>query len=802
MGHAKQKGRDMTRKFLTLVSCSALLTAGGGVAVAQAQTSESDVTVEQSQRVLEAVTVTAQKRAQNMNEVPMSIVALSAEELSTKGFADVDDLDKIVPGFTATTTNSGSPVYSLRGVGLYLYDSGVGSAPAVSVYIDQVGLPSPAMTSGAAFDLERVEVLKGPQGTLFGQNATGGAVNFIAAKPTDEFSAGIVSSFDQHGKVDAVGHLSGPLTDTVQARLALGVAQGGAWQESVTRPDDKLGDSDLSRGRLLIDWQASEDLEFSFNATLARDKSDAKAGQFSEFHPAHSSGTHPNPVNQAALSTAIVVPDSPELADWTPGTNTNDNSFDFYSLRADYEISDGITLSSLTAYQEVEIVKKIDQDGVAFDNLTINPYGSAETFSQELRLSGGTGKTIWVFGVNYENSDVINSLFYDSDLSANYAFGPALAYDRINSENASSIETAALFANVEYALTDQLSVQLGGRYTDYSIDSVSCTSGDDSAPGDPGLPAFVNFLASILGPGSPGFVGGDCIMLEASAGPNAVPTGPIDQTLSEDNVSWRTGLTYTLLNDSIVYATVSRAYKAGAIIPAGGLTRASYTPTTQESITAYEAGFKAPLFNGSTQLNGSAFFYDYEDKQVPYLVYDPAFNVLPALGNVPKSEVKGVELQLVTRPSDGWDLSVAATYLDTEVTDDFLVPTGLTPTDVSNLKGVELPNTPDLSVVADSQYRWNLNTSLEMYLGGRLTFIEKTLSRFPQRSGGAPALPSYTLLDLRAGIESADGDWGLQIWGRNVTDEYYLTADNNSVDTSYHFAGQGSNFGVTLTYDF
>lgn len=792
----------MTMKFLAMVSGSAILAAGGGYAVAQTQLGDDGGAVEQSQRVLDAVTVTAQKRAQDVNDVPMSIVAMSAEDLETRGFEDVDDLDKLVPGFTATATNSGSPVYSLRGVGLYLYDSGVGAAPAVSVYIDEVGLPSPAMTSGAAFDLERVEILKGPQGTLFGQNATGGAVNFIAAKPTDELSAGISSSFDQHGKIDAEAYLSGPLADTVQARLALGVTQGGAWQESVTRPGDELGDSDLSRGRLLIDWQASENLDFSFNATLARDKSDAKAGQFSEFHPAFGGDTHPNPVNQAALSSAVIVPDSPELADWTPGTNTNDNQFDFYSLRTNYALTDSVTLTSLTAYQEVEIVKKIDQDGVAFDNLTINPFGRAETLSQELRLSGATDRMDWVFGLNYEDSDVINSLFYDSDLSANYAFGPGFAYDRINSENTSSIETAAFFANLEYALTEQLSVQLGGRYTDSSIDSVSCTSGDDSAPGDPGLPDFVNFLASVLGPGSPGLVGGDCIMLEASAGPNAVPTGPIAQTLSEDNVSWRTALTYSLLNDTIIYANISRAYKSGAIIPAGGLTRASYTPTTQERITAYEAGFKAPLFDGTTQLNGSAFFYDYEDKQVPYLVYDPAFGVLPALGNVPKSEVQGIELQLVTRPLDGLDLSVAATYLDTEVTEDFLVPTGLSPTDVSNVKGVELPNTPDLSIVADSQYRWNVNSSMEMYVGAGLTYVGDAFSRFPQRSGGAPILPSYTLLDLRAGIGPVDGNWDIQIWGRNVTDEYYRTTDNNSVDTSYHYAGQGSNFGVTLNYAF
>lgn len=741
---------------------------------------------------LEEIVVTAQKRSENVNDVPMSIAALSGDQLIAKGFSDTEDLAKIVPGFTVTKTNSNSPVFSLRGVGLYLYDSGVGASPAVSVYIDEVGLPSPAMTTGATLDLERVEVLKGPQGTLFGQNATGGAINFIAAKPTQEFSSGITVSMDQHNKTDVEGFVSGSLAETLTGRLAIGSTQGGAWQKSVTRPNDKeLGDKDQFQARILLDWQASEDLSLKLNVTTATDDSDTQAARFTKFHPAHSSGTHPNPAAQAALSAAIPVTGDPKWADWTPGTNHSNNSFDFYSLRADYDLSDDMVLTSLTAYQEVNIDMVVDQDGVAWDNLIINPVGDAKTFSQELRIAGDADKLNWVVGVNYEDSDINNSLYYDTDLSPNYSFGSALAYQVTNSENSSDTESKAVFANLEYQLTEQLTAQAGVRYTDSTRDATNCTSGDALLSG------FVNTITRLFGPGSAGFVAGDCIMLEASAGPNAVPTGPISQDLNEDNTSWRTGLTYTTSNDIILYGNVSRGYKSGTIIPSGGLTRASYGATTQEELTAYETGFKASLADNRAQLNGAVFFYDYKDKQVPYIVRDPLFGALPALGNVPESEVKGAELQLVTVLAEGLDLNLAATYLDTEVTSDHILDTT---TGLVNVKGSDLPNTPKLSFVGDLQYRWNLTTNIDMLIGTSITYVDDTLSRFQNAAQAAPVLPSYTLVDLRAGLSSPEDTWQLQFWGRNVSDELYFTGDNLSIDTSYRYAGQGANYGLTFTY--
>jgi len=223
------------------------------------------------------IVVTAQKRAQSVNSVGMSINALKGDVLANRGVTDAQQLVKVVPGLTYQPSTQATPVYTLRGVGFF--DSSLGSSPAVSVYVDEAPLPFPIMTAGAALDLERVEVLKGPQGTLFGQNSTGGAINYIAAKPTSTFATGADLSLNHFGQVDASGFASGPLSDTLKARVAIRAVEGGAWQKSKSRPDDKLGDANKLQGRLLLDWQATDRLKLGVNLNGFIDRSDVTAFQ-------------------------------------------------------------------------------------------------------------------------------------------------------------------------------------------------------------------------------------------------------------------------------------------------------------------------------------------------------------------------------------------------------------------------------------------------------------------------------------------------------------------------------------------
>ncbi len=223
-----------------------LLTSVSGEALA----AEAD---ENADKIPEIV-VTANKRSENANKVGISITAVSAEGLLNAGVSDPSDLGKVVPGFYYTKSLYGTPVFSMRGVGFN--NTALGLSPTVSVYVDEVPLPYSAMTSGVSLDIERIEALKGPQGVLFGNNSTGGAINYIAAAPTRDFHAGATLSYSRFDKVEGEAYLSGPLNENLRARVAVSAEDGGAWQISQTRPSDRLGDTRKISGRLLVDWDA------------------------------------------------------------------------------------------------------------------------------------------------------------------------------------------------------------------------------------------------------------------------------------------------------------------------------------------------------------------------------------------------------------------------------------------------------------------------------------------------------------------------------------------------------------------
>ncbi|MGE4323847.1 MAG: TonB-dependent receptor, partial [Sphingobium sp.] len=228
------------------------------------------------------IIVTAQKRQQSLSDVPMSITAVSGDNLVQRGVTDVQGLAKLTPGLSVAESGNSVPVYSLRGIGFF--DTSVGARPTVSVYVDEVGMPFSIMTQGASFDLERVEVLKGPQGTLFGQNATGGAINYIAAKPKDTLEAGLNGSFGRFNDLDVTAFVTGPITDTLKARVAVRGNISDGWQRSYTR-DATLGDKKFLQGRVILDWEPTDTVRFSFNANGFLDKSDTQAPQLLQVLP-------------------------------------------------------------------------------------------------------------------------------------------------------------------------------------------------------------------------------------------------------------------------------------------------------------------------------------------------------------------------------------------------------------------------------------------------------------------------------------------------------------------------------------
>src|ERR1700722_17502750 len=233
---------------------------------------------ETSGDALAEIVVTAEKRQESANHVGLTIATLGGADLKSGNINSVADFALQVPSLTFANTPNNTPIYTLRGVGFY--DVSLGASPTVTLYIDEVPLPYPILWNHQIFDLERVEVLKGPQGTLFGENATGGAINNIAAKPTDSPESGMTLTYGRFNERDIDAFVSGPITDTIKARVAVRTEHMDGWQESTSRPGDTNGAKDNTMGRVLVDFTPSDRVKFRVNLTAWQDASDTQAPQF------------------------------------------------------------------------------------------------------------------------------------------------------------------------------------------------------------------------------------------------------------------------------------------------------------------------------------------------------------------------------------------------------------------------------------------------------------------------------------------------------------------------------------------
>lgn len=774
---------DNTRVGLraVLMGAGSLLALAASPAIAQQADPEEA-------SVVEEIIVTAQKREQALNDVPMSITALSGEQLSSRGVTDVQSLAKVTPGLSFVESGNSVPVYSLRGVGFF--ETSLGARPSVAVYVDEAPLPFAIMASGAGLDPARVEVLKGPQGTLFGQNATGGAINYVAARPTDAFAAGVTASLSSFQTVDATAYVSGPLSETLQARLSGRVLSGDDWQESFTR-DDSLGAKRFYQGRLIVEWEPTERFRVSLNLNGFNDESDTQAAQRIELIP-----SSPTFVNRIPLMVNYPAnPRNNRAADWDADQDLRkDNQFYQAALRADIDLGDQLTLTSLTAYSDMTVDQLVDQDGTNLRASLTQVTGSLSSFSQELRLAGELERGQFVVGVNYslDKSDEYDRFRYPYTTS-NFSGSTGLT-GATDLSGTQTFDSRAVFGNLDYDLTDQITAHVGARYTTTSLDYESCGRAGDAQTAN-AFTILVNVLRgrSGLAPIAPLAVGG-CVSLDTGFNPVGV-----DDNLTEDNLSWRVGLDWKPAPQTLVYANISRGYKSGSSPTLPAIAANALIPVTQESVVAYEAGFKAPIVRGVLEATGAVFYYDYEDKQLlGRSNAQPAIlGVLPSLVNVPSSHVMGAEFQLNAFVLDGLRLSLAGTYLDTEVDEDFnnFTILGL----AANFNGDPFPYTPKYQLVADAQYERPLTGALDLVLGVNATYRSSTNAGF----GGDPRLDidGYTLVDARAGVRSSDG-WEASVFARNLTDEYYWTNVARLSDVIRRYAGEPRTYGVRVSARF
>ena len=758
---------------------------------------------------LEEVVVTAQKRSQSINDVGMSVSAASGDQVQALGISDVSGLVKVTPGLTFTLSQNGTPLYTLRGVGFNDYT--LGASPAVSVYVDEVPLAYSAFTKGATLDLERVEVLKGPQGLLFGQNSTGGAINYIAAKPTYDLEAGIWGSYGSFNTLETEAFVSGGLTDVLAARFAIATVNADEWQESeIDGAELGAQESVRMRGQLL--FEPTDSASFLLGVNGWTDKSDTQAGQFIQTALQ---------VSDPALALLADIPETQrridafnaltptsedaEAAEWDQGRDlSRDDSFYQVTLRADIDLTDSMTLTSITSYSEYEEDYAMDRDATRLINAGIDTTGSVDTINQELRLSGSTDSMEWLLGANYASNDVTSNDTIMTDDSTNTATLPGGPWiGAATTQVTQDIVDFGVFANMEYSLTDTLTALVGARYSESENDYTACMVGLDQ-----GIRVTFPFFSDFLNGRVPGTTVADentCLTMDENFELGAV----YEDTLDEDNVSWRIGLNWDATDDLLVYGLISEGYKTGSFPSLPASSTSQFAPVGQESVLAYELGFKLSVPDQAIQFNGAAFYYEYEDKQVRGIVKDPIFNQLDRLVNIPESTIHGAELELVWSPIEGLLTRLSGTYVKSEVDEWYSFVNGLTMEVEPGINGTrvqgdfsgsDLPFTPERQFVADVEYRTAITDALEVFVGGNVLYNSEANSTFGDPE--ATRIDAFTTLDLRAGIESFDGTWMVTVWGRNVTDEYYWNSQFLTQDVVSRFAAKPATYGVSFGYNF
>lgn len=724
--------------LLMASSATAFLASAGQSSYAQVGADDEDTIV-----------VTAQRREQSLQDVSVAVTVVTGDQLKDQGVTNINQLQNTAPNLEVEPAfGGGAAQFRLRGVGFQDYASN--NSPTVGVYVNEVAFPVPVMTQGLIYDIERVEVLRGPQGTLYGRNTTGGAINFVTKKPTDEFAAGVFAEYGRFNEFKSEGYISGPITDGFRARISASTQQGGGWQHN-RDTDEELGDANRGGVRGLFEFEPTSNLEFLFDAHYSWDKSENQ-GLYLINDLATRGGAGPTILADTDRSltgwgvSPTLLTDIGASPDRKPG---RDNSGWGVSLNGALDLG-GAILNSITSYESLDRSELGDWDSSASSEADTFFGSDVSVFSQEVRLSSdGEGPFVWQVGLYYSKQE-LNERYFSDFLDI---FG---TYGRVNYDQ--TVESVAIFGQAEYALTDKINLIAGLR-----------------------LESEDRFLE--------GFG-------TAFGGATALP--PTDVSTSMEPLTGKGGIEFRPTDDILLYASVSRGTKSGGFTTYNTGQESSIQPFAPEVLWAYEVGFKTDFIDNLT-LNGAAFYYDYSNQQVLSAVYG-VNGPVGRFANAPKSKIYGAELELTWQPLPNLNIIQALGYKEGEYVEffDLDVPASrLANAAVFVDRAGEALPFPDFSYSGSASYLIDL--------GNFGVVAETNYSRrdfYPSWLGSTYDVESYWLVNASLSIAPTDGPWTLGIWARNLLDKEYDLTRNFFTSADIAQPGRPRTYGVRLTADF
>ena len=758
--------------------------------------------------VIEEVLVTARKREESLQEVPVAVSTFRQEQIEDQTIQEFIDIEAQIPGVFISQTQHDPSIAAVSIRGQQQADFLLTNDSSVGAYVDNVNLPRQSGLNANLFDIERVEVLKGPQGTLYGRNTTGGAINIISRKADYEGTHGYLrASYGNKNFTQVSGALNIPLSDTAAGRIAVQKTDQDGWGESRFTGDDLYDQDEIFlRGSLV--WDPSERV----NVQLQADYMDLdEGGAIEKLTQPGGSLTNGLP-DTTSLAAGVELSGAPvDFANYVDYVNSGyaameayvdgellktDADADVFSkatlwgggLTISVDVTDAIELRSITGYRNWETAQLLDLDGTPFKLLHPLLAVDADFFSQELQLAGANDRLNWVVGGYYSRENGIDG----STTIAVSAINPTTNITRGEVTNTSW----ALFGQATYAVTDRINITGGLRWTE---EKKELTNMNRLAAGD--------LITSSTGPTTASAVNDaveNALIIACRVPPGDIPADrcAVDFSDTFNDPSWLISVDYRVNDQVIIYASSARSWRGGGQnLRADGEDLAAAAAFRPETATSYEAGLKGDFADGLMRLNAAAYYVDYKDIQRTIIVPGSAEGaVVTVLTNAAKAEISGFEAEAWLTPSDNLSFFATVGHLDFEYKEfESFAQDGVTIVDRSD-EGVPLPD-----------WQFSLSARYDAAIGDNDLGIQVDYLWAEKFSTDSTSARQDAVTRDAGGRLNARVDWlfgndfTLSLWGKNLTDEKFIATTTDftgNLGPTISVVGRPRSFGLTLNKTF
>ena len=730
----------MSRQSSRAVRGGLVLLGAAALAPAYAQDAPREAT-----SALEEIIVTAQKREESLQSVPIAVTALDAAQIEKTYSRDIQDIENLVPNLIVDPIlGNGTASISIRG--MQLNDVEKSFDPAVAVYLDGIYL---ANTTGALlqmYDAEAVEVLRGPQGTLFGRNTIGGLLNIRRAKPTGEMGGKLALNVGRFNQIDARGVINFPsaLDGRWSSKVSVVSQQGGGYFQNVSRNTDE-GNTDFLGLTFTTLYQANDNLDFLLTLDY-----------FDDNTPTRPVTALTGPGELFCAIGGCGQPKSNADYHRNPTTTLDQQAFvktKAATLNATWQLSDTQRIVSVTGYRDVKDDAIQEFDGIAPVFFSTERPQTSKQFSEEMRLESDWNDSVRsTFGLYYFDGT------YDLNQST-FFFGGLVGRPYFKQDT----QSLAAFGQVDWSINDAFTLSIGGRYNDEEKEAcaINQNPANDAGP-------------ALLSTGSCG------IASRSADNPMNTYVDPVTgATVTQTGKkSWskftpRVNLAWKFDESKLAYITYSEGFRSGGFNgrAADAATLGPYDP---EKVESFELGLKSQWLDNRLRLNLTAFTTDYTDKQEDVVFPDPNLVTVTLVQNAASATLRGAEIEMLAIPTEGLSVGLNIGILDASF-DEWRVPSVVPMQGLVDKSNFELRRAPDLTASLNLQYEQPLANNSFLVWGLNYSYKDdyyitaNTVSANPDNPG---LVEAYGLLDASVSYER--NDWSVSLWGKNLTDEAYF----------------------------